>query len=186
MGDEAAIDAALEDYETLEGGVKGELAAEKTKLDSFKTQVNSSRGSTAALRSWLEGLPENTKDNPYTVVYTGAGAAGALYNALGAGGKYVNLDLSQSRVTGFAHNTEAGRELVVELILPDTLEETQDSYSATASTFGGFSILKKVRSSGLLRLGDNAFSNCVNLEEIRLDEAAEIGLYAFQGCTGLT
>jgi hypothetical protein len=185
LSDEAAINAAMEAYEALEEGAKALLTAEKEKLDGFKNRVSASKGSVAALRTYLAGLPENTVFNPYTVVYTGSGSAGAIYNALGTEGKYVSLDLSQSRVSGFEYNTEPGRALIVELVLPDSLEETPNAANPAAAVFSGFSNLKKASAAGLLTLGDNAFSNCESLEEVKLDKAAGIGASAFEGCTSL-
>jgi hypothetical protein len=178
LSDEAAIDAALEAYEALEDGVKAELAEEKEKLDSLKARINTRRTSTSALYTYLEGLPKNTVYTPYYAAYTGNEAPADIYKVLAAAGKYVSLDLSKSGVTGFEYEVDAGRAWIIDLILPDTLEEIRDSFS-TAPAFSGFDNLKTIRSSGLLRVGAYAFTNCESLEEVTLDEAAEIGTYAF-------
>jgi hypothetical protein len=186
LSDEEAIDAALAAWEALDDEVKAELAAEKTRLDSLKALMAARRASTAELRGYLEGLPGNTKHNPYYAAYTGNESPAALYRALAAAGKYVTLDLSQSGVSGFDYDAEAGRELVVHLVLPDSLEETASTASALNAAFSGFTSLKTVRAAGPLQLGDYAFANCAALEEVTLPEATIIGASAFQDCAALT
>jgi hypothetical protein len=185
LNDEAAIDAALEAYESLSDEVKAELTAEKEKLDSLKARMNTRRASTAALRVYLEAQPDNTADNPYYVAYTGTASPGVIYDMLGAAGKYVTLDLSKSSVGGFEYDSEEGRKRVVHLILPDSLTEITGAGSLLACVFDGFSSLKTVQAAGLLRVGNYAFANCVSLEEISLPQAENINMYAFSGCTGL-
>jgi hypothetical protein len=180
LSDGAVIDEALATYEVLGDDVKALLAAEKEKLDSLKARMNTRRASVTALYAYLEGLPENTKYNPYYVAYTGNETSTTVYNALALAGKYVSLDLSQSGVEGFGYDVEPGRKLVVDLVLPDSLEKINDSLSITP-VFGSFTNLKTVQSAGLLQLGAYAFADCTNLEDVTLDEATEIGLLAFVG-----
>jgi hypothetical protein len=184
LSDEAAIDAALEAYEALSDEVKAELTAEKAKLDGLKARMNSRWASAVGLRSYLEGLPDNTVYNPYALAYTGRESPAAIYNAIGAAGKYVALDLSKSLVTGFEYDLEEGRKLVVELVLPDSLEKIEDQ-SAGTSPFGGFTSLKSVRAPGMVELGNYAFYQCTSLETVTLDAATNIGSDAFSGCTSL-
>jgi hypothetical protein len=185
LNDEAAIEEALEAYEGLSDKVKAELAEEKAKLDSLKARLNNRRGSSAALRSWLEGLPDNTVYDPYYAAYTGTETPAAIYRALELGGKYVTLDLSKSGVTGFESNFEAGRERVVCLILPDSLEATGDG-SASGPVFSGFTNLKTLEGAGPLTLGAYAFYNSASIETVDLPKAAAISTYAFALTTALT
>jgi hypothetical protein len=185
LGDEADVEEALEDWETLDGGAQAELAAEKTKLESLRAEISSLKSSVAALRTYLEGKPDNSAHNPYPVAYTGRAAPAAIYKALAGAGKYVSLDLSGSAVTGFVHDTEPGRALVVNLVLPDSLEEIEDG-ATLVSVFSGFANLRSVKASGLRRLGGVAFAYCSSLAEVSLPEAESIGRVAFYGCSSLT
>jgi hypothetical protein len=154
---------------------------EKGKLDSLKAKINTLKNSVAALRVYLEGKPDNSVYTPYPVTYTGQETPAAIYNALAAAGKYVSLDLSGSAVTGFEQDMEAGRALVIHLVLPDTLEALEDTVAA-APVFGGFPNLKSVSASGLQRVGSYAFYNCASIETVTLNAATDIGQYAFSGC----
>jgi hypothetical protein len=185
LSDEAAIDAALEAYEALSDEVKAELTAEKAKLDGLKARMTTRTVSTVGLRSYLEGLPANTVYNPYALAYTGQESPAAIYNAIGAAGKYVALDLSKSGVTGFGYDLEEGRKLVVELTLPDSLTEIE-AHTESTPPFGGFANLKSLRAPGLVTVGNYEFYQCPSLETVTLDVAASIGDSAFYQCTGLT
>jgi hypothetical protein len=184
LSDEADVDDALETWEALDEEEKAELAAEKAALDSLKARINTLKSSTAVLRVYLEGKPDNTVYNPYPVAYMGRETPVAIYNAIGAGGKYVALDLSASSVTGFEYDLEEGRKFVVELTLPDSLEEIED-HAATSPSFGGFPNLKSLRAPNLVTVGQYAFYGCTGLETVSLDNAVSIGQSAFQGCTSL-
>jgi hypothetical protein len=184
LGDEADVEEALEEWETLDGGAQAELAAEKTKLESLRAEISSLKSSVAALRTYLEGKPDNSAHNPYPVSYTGRAAPAAIYKALAGAGKYVSLDLSGSAVAGFVHDTEPGRALVVDLVLPDSLEEIENG-ATLASVFSGFANLRTVSASGLRRLGSVAFAYCSSLAEVNLPEAASIGSEAFYDCASL-
>jgi hypothetical protein len=137
------------------------------------------------LALYLDSLEPNTAENPCPAAYTGDDTAEEIYAALAVGGRYVSLDLSGSGVTGFANSTNLGRDLVVELILPDTLTIIPAGSSSTA-TFSGFTNLKTVRGSGVKVIDQHAFMNCTALESITFDEATSIGYGAFQGCTGFS
>jgi hypothetical protein len=182
LSDEADVDEALEEWEALDGGAQAELAAEKTKLDSLKAKIHTFKSSIAAWRTWLEGKPDNTASTPYPVTYTGRETPAAIYKALATAGKYVNLDLSASSVTGFVHDLEPGRALVVHLVLPDSLEEIEDGI-VEISVFSGFTNLKSVSAAALRHVGTSAFYGCASLETVTLDAAVDIGGYAFQGCS---
>jgi hypothetical protein len=184
LSDEADVDDTLEAWEALSDEVKAELATEKAVLDTLKANINTLKSSTAVLRSYLEGKPDNTVYNPYPVVYTGRETPAAIYSTLAAAGKYVSLDLSASSVTGFEYDVEEGRKFVVELTLPDSLEEIEDQ-AAAEPAFGGFPNLKSLRAPNMVTVGQYAFYGCTSLETVSLDNAVNIGQYAFYGCTSL-
>jgi hypothetical protein len=186
--DEAAVDAALAAYNALSAEAKTLLAGEKTKLDALKEKIEELKrtfAGTEALRVWLAKQPENDPDSPYGVIYTGDETPADLYAALEAAeGRYIGLDLSASGVEGFAYGTETGREYIVSLVLPDTLESTPDS-DRNHPLFYGFYNLKTVRAGNLTTVGGYTFYNCTGLTEVILPKALSIGERAFEA-TGLT
>lgn len=98
---------------------------------------------------------------PVNIAFDGRETMLALYAALGRAGKYVNLDLSESSVTGFGDNDSSsplGMSFIVSILLPNNLA----------------------------RIGDNAFESCVHLREVLIpNSVAEIGEYAFYRCLSL-
>jgi hypothetical protein len=192
LDDAAPVNAALEGYKNLRGDVKTLLAGEKAHLDLLKTKLDemlaeAERGTYYNLTDVLVYLveqPDNTADTPYSVAYYGNETIKAFYRVLALAGKYTALDLSRSGVRGFATGTEAGREFIVSLVLPDTLTETPVG-RRTAPVFAGFTSLKTVSATGLVTLGAYAFYGCTSLVSVTLS-AASIGDYAFNGCTSLT
>jgi hypothetical protein len=187
LADADSVNAALEAYKGLRGDVKRLLSGEKAHLDLLKEKLDemsgaAERGAYYTLTDVLGYLleqPDNTAEAPYTVVYYGNETAIAFYRVLAAAGKYTALDLSKGGVYGFGNEEEAGRELIVSLILPDTMTEIPDG------SFVDFASLKTVSAAGVITLG-GAFGQCPELTAIDLPKAVSIGGSAFSGCTGLT
>jgi hypothetical protein len=185
LNDEVAIDGALAAYGALSAEAQALLSGEKEKLDSHYAYLGTRKASVVALRTYLEGKPENTVEDPYYAAYTGDETPAAIYKALERAGKYVSLDLSKSGVSGFEADTDAGRAYIVHLTLPDSLTITEDGTSFVP-VFAGFTNLKTVSAAGLETLGTAAFYGNTKLEAIDLPSATFIGGSAFSGCTGLT
>jgi hypothetical protein len=189
----AALDAALAAYENLSAGAQALLVEEKAHLDRLKESLTglmalAEQGAYAAasdLGAALAAQPDNTVDSPYTAVYTGKEPPKTLYKALAAGGKYVALDLSGSGVTEFNTGTEAGRNRVVSLILPDSLTEIRDGEDANA-VFKGFTNLKMIGAAALVRLGGHTFNGLTGLETVNLPKTEHIGTSAFYNCPSLS
>jgi hypothetical protein len=187
--DEEAVNAAIEAYEVLDGDVKELLAAEKAKLDGLKTKVTEIKRTVftalESLLAYLAGQPANSPSRLYSLIYTGNETPADIYNALGAAGRYVSLDLSESGVGGFDSGEETGREFIVSLTLPDTLTSTPENDTGFA-VFKGFSSLRIIRARNLSRVGDNTFESCTDLAEVDLPKAISIGARAFYDCLSLS
>jgi hypothetical protein len=213
LGDTDPVNAALEAYTSLRANVRILLAGEKAHLDLLKSKLDEMGNAAESgvyytltdLLAWLIAQPDNTADTPCAVAYYGDETINAVYRVLAAAGKYTALDLSKSGVYGFSAGTEAGRELIVSLRLPDTLTATP---GGSSSVFMGYISLKTVSAAGLITLGQNtfrglaelisadlpkvnsvgatAFMACTGLTTVNLPEAVTIGLSAFRDCTGLT
>jgi hypothetical protein len=189
----APVNAALETYAGLSAEAQALLAEDKAHLDRLKTRLSeladmAEKGAyyiAADLGAHLAAQPDNTADTPYTAVYTGSETPKALYRALAAGGKYVNLNLAESGVQGFNYGVENGRELIVHLTLPDSLTEIRAGENKYP-IFNGFTNLKSVDAAGLVKLGSYIFSNRTSLERVDLPKTAVFDNDAFLFCTALT
>jgi hypothetical protein len=184
------VDEALTAYAALSDAVKALLDEEKETLEDLKAKIWELKPLVAAtaaeLQAWLEAQEANDANSPYTVTYTGDETPADIYAALDAGGKFVDLDLSASPVTGFATGTEAGRAKIVSLILPDSLTATPDSANTSTAIFRNFTNLKTVRAANVETIGQTGFRGLTSLTTVILPKAKEIKQYAFYGCTGLT
>jgi hypothetical protein len=193
LDDEALVTAALKSYVGLKAEARGLLAPEKARLDILKAGVDrlkiwAEQGeyyTAADLAAYLAGQPDKGAAEPYAVAYTGNETMVTIYKALEAGGKYVNLNLSASGVTGITGGDEEGRAYIVSLMLPDSLTETPDGTS-TAYIFHGFENLTTFRAAGLTRLGGYTFTARTKLTTVDLPLATDIGSEAFKGCSSLT
>jgi hypothetical protein len=194
LAEGAPVDAALEAYAGLSGEAQALLTEEKAHLDLLKEKIaglaakaeDGAYYTTADLGAHLAAQPDNTADAPYPAVYVGNERPKALYRALAAGGKYVDLNLAQSGVQGFNTGAEKGRDLIVSLTLPDSLTEIRDGEDARYPIFNGFMNLKSVSAANVVKLGAYTFANMGRLETVNLPKAAVIGESAFDGCTALT
>ena len=100
-------------------------------------------------------------NDPIDIAFDGAETTLALYAALGRAQKYVNLNLSESSVTGFGDtnvSNPSGMSFIVSIVLPNNLA----------------------------RIGRKAFEGCAYLREVIIpDSVTEIGEYAFHSCPSL-
>jgi hypothetical protein len=193
LGDTDPVNAALEAYQGLQANARILLAEEKARLDLLKSKLDEMLGEAERgayynltdLLGYLMEQEDTTPDEPCAVAYCGDENIIALYKVLTVAGKYTALDLSKSGVYGFATGTEGGRELIVSLVLPDTLTETPDT-TYSAQLFSGYVNLKTVSAAGLTRLGSYTFYLCSALATVNLPKAVTIDDHAFDGCISLT
>lgn len=121
--------------------------------------------------------------DPVDIAYIGRGRAHDIYVVLAVVSKYVNLDLSESSVTGFEDAIyPSGSGMIVSLILPEKLavigERAFDNWDRLISV----TLPKNVQS-----IGDYAFEGCSRLTGVTIPKSVvSIGKSAFGGCSGLT
>jgi hypothetical protein len=120
--------------------------------------------------------------DPVDIAYFGSGRAHDLYVILAVVSKYVNLDLSESSVTGFKDAIYAsGSNMIVSLILPDNLARIEDR------AFDGWDRLSSVTlPKNIISIGDYAFDGCSALASVTIPKSVvSIGESAFGGCSKL-
>lgn len=122
-------------------------------------------------------------DDPVDIAFDGSATAFDLYVALNRVKKYVNLDISDSSVTGFdsSSSSSPGVFLIVSLSLPHNLDKIGDK------AFEYCSRLKEVLiPNAVTSIGECAFYNCTSLTEVTIPASVEyIGSDAFAYCAGL-
>jgi hypothetical protein len=133
-----------------------------------------------ALRDQDGGL---LSSDPVDIAYFGSGRAHDLYVILAVVSKYVNLDLSESSVTGFEDAVYAsGSNMIVSLILPDNLAVIEDRAFDGWDRLSGVTLPKNV-----LSIGDYAFEGCGALASVTIPKSVVgIGESAFSGCGKLS
>lgn len=121
-------------------------------------------------------------DNPVNISFNGTETAFAIYVALANARKYVNLDLSESSVTGFGSSAyPAGSRWIVSLVLPDNLKKIG------GEAFAGWTQLRHIFiSDSVTMIGEKSFQDCASLAAITIPESVEyIGRDAFSSCDNL-
>jgi hypothetical protein len=116
-----------------------------------------------------------------------------LLSAIQTANKNVALDLSACTMSGteFAPYiaSATGESKIVSLVLPDTAESIAVGTSSNV-TFKNFSALTSVTGSKVETIGNYAFGSLfgslTTRKTLDLPLAADIGNYAFYGCTSLT
>ena len=164
----------------------------------------------AALKAYLDGLPENTPDQPYPVKAGGidlsmSSKVKTLYEALS---RYVSLDLDGCTGERMANSTQANKKYIVSVILPETVtivglkafEGCADLVSARLPgvrtiEYGAFKSCGKLEWVNAPRLieitnsdgasNSGAFYNCAALTSITLDEVTSIAERSFYKCGAL-
>jgi hypothetical protein len=137
-----------------------------------------------------------------------------LLEAIEAGKKFIELDLSLCDMSGTIFNPDSGiktgKNKIVSITLPDKATEIAKGNSTITSAFNGFSNLRSFNAANLTDIGAFAFYGCSKLALTELPESlikinrysfrncvslaiktiptgvTEIGTYAFSGCTSLT
>jgi hypothetical protein len=151
--------------------------------------------STGELKVYLDGLPENTADDPYPVKITGVDLSSrestgetlrTLYAALNL--RYVTLDLRECTGTSLIPASTyslVNRKNIVSLVLPESIIEIP------SNGFSGYESLKAAVLPGVITINTSTFKNCGSLETVfapALETAAaanDNNSGAFAGCTAL-
>lgn len=151
--------------------------------------------STGDLKTYLEGLPENTGANPYPVKIAGVDLSSkektgetlkTLYDAVNA--RYVTLDLrgcTGTELLAASTYSMSNRANIVSLILPEGIT------GINSNGFSGYAALKFAVLPSVITLNTSAFKNCENLETLFAPELKTISAAnsnstgAFTGCTAL-
>jgi hypothetical protein len=145
----------------------------------------------------------DSPDDPVAVVYAGYESAAAFFGALDAAKKFVDIDISLSRINRLASGDEAGRKYIVSLALPygfsaeagtegspafknfDSLASvTGMSASLSAYAFAGLASLRSVKVIDSVSLGTGTFMGCISLSEVDMP-LAYVNQKAFNGCISL-
>jgi hypothetical protein len=155
--------------------------------------------SSDALATYLEAATGGaTADAPVSVVVSvdvsDSTKLGALYAAVGTGGKFVALDLSASQATSIGYvNDDAGKDKIVSLTLPTTITEIVDPTEWYEGAFNGenFTALTTVIGEGVVTIGQRAFqdtdsnNDTSSLTTVSFPNATTIKGMAFQDCKAL-
>jgi hypothetical protein len=125
----------------------------------------------------------------------------AIYDEIAAAKEYVDLDLTHLSVTAsdgtartwpkYTAGHDAGRALIVNLKLPDTITNIEDA-EIILNDQGAFYKFTKLKSVSVDeynltgKVGNCAFRGCSSLTSVSLPSATSIGYYAFSQCYSLT
>jgi len=115
-----------------------------------------------------------------------------LLEAIGAAGKYVELDLSVCTINNGTSTTfnpgsspSTGKDRIVSISLPNVATDIPGG-STSSFAFLNFSNLKTASGSEITGIGSYTFYNCVSLSGVSFPKTTDIGGYAFYGCTNLS
>jgi len=112
-----------------------------------------------------------------------------LLEAIGAAGKFINLDLSACSMNGTEFNPDntiaTGKNMIVSMVVPDDSLSTALGNSSTTPIFRHFNFLKSIIGTNITTLGAYAFCNLTSLTEFELPMLTSISTDAFYGCTNL-
>jgi hypothetical protein len=152
-----------------------------------------------AVRDYLDAMGEhNGVTNPtllsMAMELRGKNSLQRLLEAIGKAGKYVDLDLSRCTMAGIEfdpdYTQEAGKDLVVSLILPYGATSirggAKDVYDYGEGSFKYFRHLLYVGGSNISTIGQGAFIHDYSLLTVEFPMVRDIGAGAFLGCTALT
>jgi hypothetical protein len=136
------------------------------------------------LASYLEGLAPNSPAKPYSLALSGSFSEADLFSALASGMRYLNLDLSNASVgTDWSYSGSAGRQYLVTLILPRSLQKLK--YDGVSGALEDTANLVYLAAPGLTSLEHRSFANCTSLTNVNLPLCESIGIMAFNKCTKL-
>ncbi|MDR0568380.1 MAG: leucine-rich repeat domain-containing protein [Spirochaetaceae bacterium] len=141
-----------------------------------------------ALKSYLDGMPENSETTPYEIVLNGVDlssveAGDTFKGLLGALSRFTALDLrgcTGGKISGVTGKAGANKEKIVSLILPDTVISIEDGGGVTTGVFSKCTALVSVSLPKVASIGKYAFYGCASLKSIALPEAVSIESKAFQ------
>jgi hypothetical protein len=122
-------------------------------------------------------------DDPVNIAFAGRETAWNIYFILAKVGKYVNLDLSESSVTGFDNAVyPAGSGMIITITMPDNLSGIGNAAFKDWVRLAGVTIPPAVS-----RIGEYAFHGCSALVSVTIPSGVtSIGVNAFSSCAGLT
>jgi hypothetical protein len=152
--------------------------------------------SAADLTTVLASLAANDAAHPIPVKITvdltgGTDGWTALLTAISGAGKYLDLDLSACTMTGTAGEFDpgtagTGESYITGLVLPDAAASIKGDPLFLHPPFQHFTELKTLSASGVLSVGQCAFTDCTSLSTVSLPAVTNIGDYAFGNCTSLS
>jgi hypothetical protein len=149
----------------------------------------------ASIKAYLDGLPENTGENPYPIKPRGfdlsskESTGSTLKTLIAALTRYVDLDFSActgSSIIAASSFSGVNRKRVVSVILPDSVG------IIAANGFSGYSALITVEGPGVSEAGYGIFKNCTELKNVLLPNLTSIAnasgndTGAFYACNSLT
>ena len=185
---------------TVRASITNGSAASTAYTKDFEITINPQGQvftSIATITSYLNGLSDNTADNPHPLAVNidlgNMPQAGSgwreLLDAIQAAGKFVNLDLSACTMEGTEFNGgtgfATGKARIVSMILPNAAESVT-GIGATDTNNMHFTNLKSASGSGITNIGFTAFTFCTSLTSVSFPAAANIGNSAFTFCNSLT
>jgi hypothetical protein len=138
-------------------------------------------------KPWIVKISGLDFSDPYTARQIFHGVAAGIPDG------DIELDLSECAGAFFGYDPGVSRKdkaRFTGLTLPDSLTNISDGKEGTLNSplgaFADFANLKRIRSVGLLRVGDYAFLGCAALETLDLPQVTAIGDYAFAANTSTT
>jgi len=167
------------------------------KTATFTVTVNSNSNvvftSIASFTTWLNVQPDNTVATTYNVKLN-VSNLGSSYDSesvrntlLANATKYVNLDLSNSTITGIYKGTFYECTNLTGITIPNSVIIIE------GDTFGGGAFAKCTSLTSVIipnnvnSIGENAFWDCINLASVTIgNSVTSISSFAFDGCTKLS
>jgi len=141
----------------------------------------------------------NSITNPVTLPISLVGGLGnmtsstsnwqQLLSTIEDAGKFVELDLSGSSMTGTSFDPvstiSTGKSRIVSMVLPNTATSIPNG-SITNCTFDNFNNLKSVDGANITVIGQFAIANCTSITEANFPLTNSIDDFSFANCTSLT
>jgi len=151
--------------------------------DDDKESSGKTFNSIEDFNKWLEKQPTNTPSNPYRVkLNTNDGSfRGHLLRYFGNFGKYVHLDISDSKITGIGEEAFDGCDTLVGITIGNSVT------SIGRKAFSGSGLISVTIPNNVTSIENETFYSCSKLTSITIgNKVSIIGDYAFYECTSLT